>query len=376
MSRFLCISMCMLVKMKPCWLMRSRSRSMASGKLVPVSPLGKGIRDGTVDIEDYEGQQPWPKVPVAIPSKGRESELCHQTLKMLRSYEYDMSKVHVFIDATHVREDGSNEYDVYFKYLRDHGFAEVNVHPGGVGLRKQYERIFAFFKEEPEIILTSDMVPRIDWRRRTGNVCVEPLPKERLVPVIRIGFDICRIHGARAWSLSSCKAGLNLSPGHISRRCGLLCGNFCGVRLNVGPPIQMTVSDFTTDVEFSLRCWEQDGAMVRFLGIAAAHRYRSRGGHKADNPDTRKRHMDTCKAIETLAKTFPTCLKYTGVEERATKAMNYRFLQKGPRALTFKGTFTTQGRKPANGWRHVTGKERVRQHRLRQKLQKKTTRKK
>ena len=92
MSTFLGISMCMLVRVKPSSLIRSSSRSMASGKLVPISPLGKGIRDGAVDIADYEGQA-WPKVPIAIPSKSRESELCEQTLKMLRSYEYDMSKV-------------------------------------------------------------------------------------------------------------------------------------------------------------------------------------------------------------------------------------------------------------------------------------------
>ena len=346
---------------------------MDGGTLLPVPPLGKGIRDDTVDLADYSDQR-WPKVPVAIPSKGREKELCEQTLKMLQTYEYDMSKVHVFVDATHVRSDGSNEYDIYFKYLRDHGFANVSVQKGGVGLRKQYDRIFEFFGEEPEIILTSDMVPRIDWRRRKGNVCLESLPKEMLCPVIRIGFDICRIEGARAWSLSSCKAGLNLSPGHISRKCGLLDGNFCGVRLDVGPPIRMTVCDFTTDVEFSARCWAQDGAMVRFLGITAAHQYRSRGGHKADNPDAMKRHMDTCKAIETLAQTFPACLKYTGSEPRATEAMNYRFLQKGPRALTFKGTFTTRGRRPVNGWRPMSGKERVRQHRLRQRIKKKPTR--
>ena len=108
---------------------------MARGALVRVPPLGDGIKDGTVDIADYEGQ-PWPKVPIAIPSKGRESEVCQQTLQMLRTYEYDMSKVHIFVDATHFRKDGANEYDVYFKYLRDHGFAEVNVHPCGVGLKK------------------------------------------------------------------------------------------------------------------------------------------------------------------------------------------------------------------------------------------------
>ena len=35
----------------------------------------------------------------------------------------------------------------------------------------------------------------------------------------------------------------------------------------------------TTDVGFFLICWEQDGAMVTFLGVAAAHKYRSRERH-------------------------------------------------------------------------------------------------
>ena len=245
--------------MNPCCLVRcgaifrSAPSQMEAGHLVPLPPLGKGVKDGVVDISDYETQS-WPMVPIAIPSKGREGVLCQQTLQMLRSYGYDLSQVHVFVDATHVRDDGTHEYDMYFQYLRDHGFDKVNIHPGGVGLRKQYERIFTFFHEEPEIILSSDMVPRIEWRKRRHNVSLEPLPKQRLVPVIRVGFDMCRVYGARAWSLSSCKAGLNMSPGQISRKCWLLCGNFCGVRLDVGKPPEMTVCDFTTDVEFSVRC--------------------------------------------------------------------------------------------------------------------------
>ena len=339
--------------------------------LRPLPPLGKGVRNGAVDITDYDSL-PWPCVPIAIPSKGRENSVCEQTLHMLKSYSYDMSKVHLFVDATHYRNDGRNEYCIYFKHFQTNGFANVNVHPGGVGLRKQYERIFAFFKDEPEIILTSDLVPRIDWRRRCKDVLLEPLPKERLMPVIRIGFDLCRVYGARAWSLSSCKAGLNLQAGSISRKCGLLCGNFCGVRLDVGEPIQMTISDFTTDVEFSARCWHTDGAMIRFLGIAAAHKYRSAGGHEIDNPNVRKRHQQTCRAIQYLAKTFPTSLRYTADRERPTQAMKYRFLQKGPKPLVFKGTFTNRGRRPVNGWRAVSVRDRVRKHRERQRMMKKT----
>ena len=312
-------------------------------------------------------------MPIAIPSKGREQTLCEQTLHMLRSYDYDMSMVHVFVDATHVRAEGGNEYDIYWKHLREHGFQMVNVHPGGVGLRKQYDRIFEFCKGEEEIILASDTVPRIDWRRRVHNVNLENLPKEKMLPVIRVGFDLCRIYGARAWSLSSCKAGINLQGGHISLKCGLPCGNFCGVRLDVGDPIPMTISAFTTDVEFSLRSWDQDGAMVRFLGIAAAHKYRSPGGHRNGKRHDEKRHKDTCSAIRRLAQMFPHSLKCTGDAERPSKAMNYRFLQKGPKALTFKGTFSKQGRKPSNGWRDQSVTERVRKHRLEQASKKQTS---
>ena len=350
---------------------RSGSKCMeGSGKLARRPPLGRGVQNGVVDIADYEGK-PWKCVPIAIPSKGREQTLCEQTLQMLKSYEYDMSMVHIFVDATHVRPDGSNEYDVYFKHVLQQGFQKVHVHPGGVGLRKQYERIFQFFKGEQEIILASDTVPRIDWRRRVHNVQLEQLPPEKLLPVIRIGFDLCRVYGARAWSLSSCKAGINLQAGHISMKCGLLCGNFCGVRLDVGDPIQMTISDFTTDVEFSLRSWNEDGSMIRFLGIAAHHEYRSPGGHRNGKMHDQQRHKDTCSALRTLAKMFPHCLKYTGETERATKAMNYKFLQKGPRALIFKGTFSKQGRKPSNGWRAQSVRDRVRKHRKEQSTKKK-----
>ena len=114
------------------------------GKLVRLPPVGRGVKDEVVDIADYESRT-WNCVPIAIPSKAREDLLCEQALNMLQSYEYDVTMVHVFVDATHVRTDGANEYEVYFKYIRKRGYDKVNVHPGGVGLRKQYESIFRFF---------------------------------------------------------------------------------------------------------------------------------------------------------------------------------------------------------------------------------------
>jgi hypothetical protein len=309
-------------------------------------------------------EKTWPFVPFAIPSRSRENDLCDQTLSMLRAYDYDLSAVHIFVDATIVRADGTNEYDKYYTCLRQRGFGEVQLHPGGRCLKEQYQIFVEFFGNEDKIILASDTVPRIIWRTKTGNVETEELPKNHLLPLIHVGFDLCRQEGARAWSLASCKIGINLQAGHISRKCGLLCGNFCGVRLVVQPRIHMTVSDYTTDVEFSLRAWAADGCMIRFLGIAAEHIYRARGGHRLDKEWGDQRFVNTCEAIKMLAREFPTLIKYNPAKTISQRGMRYKFMQVGPAPLMLQGSFERRGRKNAKGWRCLSTKERQQRFRL------------
>ena len=326
-------------------------------------PMGPGPRDGHVYLHDYGGKR-WDGVPVAIPSRGRSDLLCQQTLTMLAKHNYDMRDVHVFVDSNSERKDGSNEYDRYYQELRASGFGMVNVHPGGKDLRSQYARVFQFFAGVTELILTTDMVPNIMVKRRPGSVEMQPLQNGMLATLIRVGFDVCRVTGARAWSLASCKEGMNLSAGAISLKCGLLCGNFCGVRMDVGPPPAMVTSNYTTDVEFSLRCWAECGCMVRFLGIAATHAYRSRGGLSMTAKSAQRRQEDTYKAIEKLSREFPTLIRTVRKGIRSKTRMNYRFCQRGPKPMQFHGTFETRGRKLTAGWRPLTVRQRVAKHRL------------
>lgn len=323
-------------------------------------PLRRRSQRGQRVSLKWEIEKGFVFVPVAIPSKSREDQLCKQTLTMLRHYGYDMEMVHVFVDALFTREDGSNEYDRYCKHLQQEGFGEVGIHPGGQGLRKQYEKIFEFFENRDRIILTSDTVPRIMWRRLVQSVAMEELPQEYLGPIIEIGFDLCHETGARAWSLAPGKNGVNMLPGRISKKCGLLCGNFCGVRMDLGRPIQMTVSDYTTDVEFSLKTWQRDGAMIRFLGITAEHVYRARGGHASPNSSEDKRYKATAKAISSLVKEFPTLIRYNEHNKRPKTVMPYRFAQVGPPPMVLDGSYEARGRRPDNGMRAMSKKMRTR----------------
>ncbi len=74
-------------------------------------------------------EKTWPCVPFAIPSRSRENDLCDQTLSLLRAYDYDLSAVHIFVDATIVRPDGTNEYDEYYTCLRQKGLAKFSFIP-------------------------------------------------------------------------------------------------------------------------------------------------------------------------------------------------------------------------------------------------------
>ena len=300
-------------------------------------------------------------VSIAIPSYRREQEVCNQTLTLLRRYGWNMSCVHIFVDPITRREDGTCEYDNYYQYLRTHGFERVQVHPGGVGLVNQYNRIFEFFASEDKIVLMSDTVPRLQWRRKK-SLDLEELPVADWLPLVSLGFDLCEELKVRSWSLAPCKSPRNMLPGRISQKNGLLDGNCFGVWLNREPRLQLTGSGYTTDIEFTLKAWTADGGAIRFLGITAAHEYRLRGGHaNAGNDAIRKRQAETAKSIEKLAKQYPKLIK---VDRKKTSesGMPYAFLPKGPPPLVLFGSYTMRGRSPTRS-RSRSIRERVALHR-------------
>jgi len=324
----------------------------------------KRSRLPAICFASYLQKDRYADVPMAIPSFCRETALCEQTLTMLRSYDWNMRSIHVFVDALHRHPDGVLEYDKYFKALQRHGFADVHLHPGGRGLCKQYDRIFEFFHDVPCICLMSDTVPSIQWRRRPGSAETADLPRRYLKPLVAMMFDACEQEGYAAWSLSPCKNQMNLLPGHLSRKCGLLDGNFFGARVQGFAPPRFTVSDYTTDVEFTLRTWSRDKGFIRFLGATAMHTYRSPGGHASTGMSTGERADATDRAIQCMAAEFPTLLVHNK-SKTCRASMPYTFVPKGGPPRMVKGLYCTKGRKPQNGWKPMSQAERTRKWRAR-----------
>ena len=321
----------------------------------------RGKEEG-ISLDDYRVRNATCP-PVAIPSHRREDMLCLQTLTLLRFYKWDMSRVHVFVDPQARRDNGSTEYDVYRRHMKENSFGDVHLHPGGHGLCNQYNRIFEFFAAESTLVVMSDTVPEIVMRRKR-SWDLEQLPQKDLQPLVSLAFALCKSRNLRTWSLGSCKSAKNMRPGVISRKCGLLDGNFFGVDLTKTPRIQLDHSGYTTDVEFSVKAWAADGGMIRFSGISAMHKYRASGGHAHTTTDAQAaRQKETDGSLKQLAEEHARLLQFIEDKPCSHRGMKYKFRQIGPKPWKLFGTYCMRGRPTSTRKRPLTGAERVRKHR-------------
>ena len=273
-----------------------------------------------------------------------------------------MSYVHIFVDPITRREDGTCESHNYYQYLRNHGFESVQVHPGGVGLIAQYNRIFEFFASEDKILLMSDTVSSLQCRRKK-SLELEDFPVEDWLPLVSLAFDLCEEKRVRAWSLAPWKNPRHMHPGRISQKNGLLDSNCFGVLLKYEPRIKLTGSEYTTDIEFTLKAWSADGGIIRFLGICASGEYSSLGGHATGADEAiRKRKAATEESIQNLVKQYPKLLKFVG-KKTPKSGPAYALVRKGPPPLMLFGSYTMRGPGPLQSSRSKSIRERVALHR-------------
>ena len=312
--------------------------------------------DSPWDVAHYSRKRR-PRTPIAIPSLGREALLVTQTLATLRRVAWPEASIFVFVDGAARRPDGARELSVYRRALFEAGFPKVHVLAGGGTLREQYKKIFSHFRGK-RVVLMSDTVPGFRWRRHTHNVTTVALSPEMFKVFMLLGFDVAASLGFKAWGFCPCKCPINLHAGRFSRKCGLLDGNFFGLDLTEKPAPAITVSDYTTDVELSLRLWSRDGGFARFTGVTAEHAYRQRGGHSL-NLAANARVKATAKAIKALAVEFPTLLVATTLGGRSEASMPYKFRPLGPAPVWVRGSFTSRGRRPVKGTRKVPGRLRM-----------------
>ena len=322
-----------------------------------------GRRSEEVRINVHAGSTPAPCYKVAIPSANREVALCQQTLQTLQRQEWCMAEVYVFVHPACLPGDSETQLSKYQRCLAQHGFSEVKVVPGGANLMLQYHEIFCYFPPQERVILMSDTIPAIVWRKHMVNLTLVELPPRHLQAHAALGFQLCSDSNSRAWSLGPCKSPRNMQPGHISRRLGLLDGNCFGLMMRGAPNVRPRISGYTTDVEISLRCWQLDNVFHRFLGVTALHKYRSAGGHACSSIAASERSDATDAAIERLVLLFPDHLQFQGDKRISDAGMRYKFKHHGGLPLILSGGRTSTGRPAVTTGRAMSAAQRQRKSR-------------
>jgi hypothetical protein len=291
-----------------------------------------------VNYIDYLEHTNRPDFKIVIPSLNRPEELCLTTLALLRSHGISLSTVGVFITPIVLEEHDAPEWSRYLEALRRHNMMEVQLLPGAKGLEQQMNLAMEWVGEG-YMITMSDTVSDILVRhtpRRSGRPFLAPLIKGRLLPLIHHAHDLMIAGTFTAWSVNPMhNAGRMSSENLISRKLGLLDGNFSGMLLPPSWNKCRVAKDhgLIYDVEWSASLWSRGYKFVRYMNMCAKHTYRRVGGQQcvARNPNARRTLENTL--LKKVAAKFPKLLVWKIKNNASLKSMQYRFRPMGLKPL-------------------------------------------
>ena len=291
-----------------------------------------------VNYMDYLEHTQRPNFKIVIPSLNRPEELCLTTLALLRSHGISLSSVGVFITPTVLAEHDVPEWSRYLAALRRHDMLEVQLLPGAKGLEQQMRKAMEWVGEG-YMITMSDTVTDIlvrHTRRRSGRQFLAPMKKGWMLPLIHHAHDLMIAGAFTAWSVNPMhNAGRMSSENLISRKLGLLDGNFSGMLLPPSWNKCCVAKDhgLIYDVEWSASLWSRGYRFVRYMNMCANHRYRRIGGQQSvsKNPDARRALENTL--LKQVAARFPKLLMWKVKNKASLKTMQYRFRPMGLQPL-------------------------------------------
>lgn len=255
------------------------------------------------------------------------------------------------------------EWFRYMSTLKEAGYGDVQLRPGGHGLENQLTAAMAWVKSGYMIVMCDTVRDVMEKRtRRDGTESIEPIAQGSLVGLWCHAHDLMLATGARAWSLSSCHRPDFMCENRISRRLGFLDGNLMGMlipedwkkfRVQQG-------HGMIYHVELSAAMWSRGHRFVRYMGLCVDHPYRRPGGQASVFTNPAKRRRLENAAIKKAAKMYPECLEYFVKPKASLNNMQYRFKTTAEPPLTMRRAMIRGRRRKHTALRASTSAVRMR----------------
>jgi hypothetical protein len=312
------------------------------------SKIQKHHVEGQSDLPHWEHYLSSKKVcdyRVAIPSFDRPQHLCDVTLTFLKSHGVPMNKVTVFVSPTSPPGSTTPEWFRYLSTLREAGFADVEIRPGGHGLENQLAAAMEWGENKYMIVMCDTVRDVKRAVTQGGKTTLVSIPQGSLVAIWHHAHDLMLAADAQAWSFSASHRADFMVERKISRRLGFLDGNCMGMlvpedwkkfRVQQG-------HGMIYHVELSAAMWHNGYRFVRYCGLCVDHPYRRPGGQASVFTNAVKRRALENAAVKKVAKMYPECVEFLPKPQASLNNMQYRFKRDGDEPLTMK-RFSLVGR--------------------------------
>jgi hypothetical protein len=155
-----------------------------------------------------------------------------------------------------------------------------------------------------------------------------------LINIISHGYSVLQAHGFVAWSSVANHNAIRMDPVKMSRRLGLLDGNFMGMIVPNVFPRFASLPDQIFYVALTAQLWDEGHRICRYMMLSCDHRYRLSGGQASNyqDPACRRRAEDT--AIVSLARKLPHLVKFEASPKASVRTMQFKFTVQGLGPMT------------------------------------------
>lgn len=222
---------------------------------------------------------------IAIPSYKRAETLRDKSLKVLKEYNIDPTKIHIFVA-------NKEEEEVYKKILEKGTYGKIIVGVPKIGPQRNF--ISDYYPIGKAVIHMDDDIQSFieyDPKAKRSEKKLVSLKK-----VIEEGFRECKKHNCRLWGIYPTPNGYFMSD-KVDSDLRYIIGCFNGM-FNPGTKgpkgVKLELEMDKEDYERSCRFYQVDGAVIRLRAVAPKTAYYTeKGGNQEFR--TKKSIMDGAK---------------------------------------------------------------------------------
>jgi hypothetical protein len=319
--------------------------------------------------DNYSVGATHPEYTIIIPSFDRPETLCKQTLSWLRFQKVDESRIVVLVAPGKADTDGAGlqEWERYVEATRVRGFGNIRIRAGGIGLCAQMMSGMQLVGVGNYMVVISDTVKCVKRHMAYKGIrSLTPIASGELIKVLSHGHDVLQSHGFVAWSSVANHNAIRMDPVNVSRRLGLLDGNFMGMIVPHNFRRFASLPDQIYYVALTAHLWNAGHRICRYMMLSCEHRYRLPGGQASNYPDPANGRKAEDTAIINLAQEHPDLVKFAPSPKASVRTMQFKFTHHGLGPMTLKRR-VKRGRPRCDSSKIASSTSRVQKMRSRQK---------